>query len=154
MSLVPAWLMQIDRMSRVALGQLELVHIIPSPEYVEIPKSHDFCKRVVLWNKKIIPVMDISMLVNKVPAYVENNAVAIAIYRDANSDAIKYGGIQLTDMPVLEKVDNSQAVSKAELPEKWNGVSISCFKLVENEVVPVLDVCRLFSTGISSMYYQ
>ena len=154
MSLVPAWLMQIDRLSRVALGQLELVHIIPSPEYIEIPKSHDYCKRVVLWNKKIIPVMDISMLVNKVPSYIENNAVAVAIYRDAISEEIKYGGIQLTDMPVLEKVDNSQAVAKVELPDKWNRVSISCFQLAEDEVVPVLDVCRLFSTGISSMYYQ
>ena len=154
MSSAPAWLMQIDRLSRVALGQLELVHIIPSPEYVEIPKSHDYCNRVVLWNKKIIPVMDISMLVNRVPSYIENNAVAVAIYRDKNTEDIKYGGIQLTDMPILESVDNSQAVSKSELPDKWDMVSISCFQMSENEIVPVLDVRRLFSTGISSMYYQ
>ena len=149
MSDVAAWLMQVDRTSRVAVGQLELIHIIAVPEYLEVPRAPDYCKRIVLWNNKIVPVVDISMLINKTSAYYQHNAVAIALYYDPDNQDLKYGGIQLTDMPVLDKVNNDQHIAEAELSVKWKRISLSGYRRKDNDIIPILDVQRLFSPGIN-----
>lgn len=145
MSTVAAWLMQIDRLTRVAVAQMELVHILPDPEYIEVPKAPDHCKRVVIWNKLVIPVVDISMLIHDVSSFYQNNAVAITIYHNPDDNQYYYAGIQLTDMPVLENVSNAQYVSASEVSAKWRSFTISAFRSKDNDVVPVLDVPRLFA---------
>ena len=148
MSEAAAWLMQIDRLTRVAVGQLELIHIISSPEYIEVPKAPGYCQRIVVWNNKIIPVVDISMLVAGTSAFYQNNAVAVALYKDPGSDEIKYGGIQLTDMPLLEKITNEQGVARSDLSSMWHPYAVSGFKSAEKEIVPIIDIRQLFVPGI------
>ena len=154
MSEVAAWLMQIDRLSKVAVGQLELIHIIAAPEYIEVPKAPEYCKRVVIWNGRVIPVVDLSMLVNKTSAYYQHNAVAVALYSAGAGKELKYGGIQLTDMPGLDKVSNEQHIAESELPRNWKPVSISGDRGKENDIVPILDLPRLFTPGIDRLAYH
>ena len=148
MSEAAAWLMQIDRLTRVAVGQLELIHIISSPEYIEVPKAPEYCQRVVYWNHKMIPVIDISMLVTGTSTYYQNNAVAVALYTDPQTNEVSYGGIQLTDMPLLEKISNDQGLSPTDLASHWHPYAISGFKSKDKDLVPIIDVKRLFVPGI------
>jgi len=154
MSNVDAWLMQIDDFSRVAIGQLELIHIIASPEYIEVPKAPEYCQRVIVWNDEIIPVIDISILMDHAIPCFHQNAIAVVIYHDENNQVLKYGGIQLFDTPVLAKVSNTQAVIRADMQDRWEAVALSCFKDEEDELIPVLDLKRLFSSGVDKFIGQ
>lgn len=144
--------MQVGRTSRVAVGQLELIHIIATPEYIEVPKAPAYCTRVVVWNNKIIPVLDLSMLVDDTSAFYQHNALAVALYTNAGGKEVKYGGIQLIDMPVLDRVSNSQQISESKLPDKWRPISISGYTSKDNDIIPILDVHRLFSPGALAAY--
>lgn len=149
---VAAWLMQVDRTSRVAVGQLELIHIIATPDYIEVPKTPAYCTRVVVWNNKIIPVLDLSMLVNGTSAFYQHNALAVALYTNGDGKEVKYGGIQLIDMPVLDRVSNDQQISESELSDKWKSISISGYRSKDDDIIPILDVHRLFSSGALAAY--
>lgn len=146
---VAAWLMQVDRVSRVAVGQLELIHIISDPDYIEVPRTPEYCQRVVVWNNRIVPILDISMLINKTSAFFQHNAVAVALYSSGDSGELNYGGIQLIDMPVLDKVSNQQYVEASELPGNWRHVSISAYRSKDDDIVPILDTQRLFSPDVA-----
>ena len=154
MSSATAWLMQIDRMSRIAVGKLELIHIIATPDFIQVPKAPDYCNKIVLWNNKIIPVIDISMLTNKTSSFTRKNSVAVAIYEDPVTNELKYGGVQLSDMPVMENVTNDQAALKDQLKSIWWPISVSCFKSEDDEIIPVLDVSKVFSKGIDNVVHQ
>lgn len=150
MNKVPAWLMQVDRISKVAVGQMELIHIIASPEYVDIPKTPEYCSRIVIWNNRVLPVIDLSSLVTGVSAYYQHNSVAVAMYVDSVTSQYKYGGIQLTDTPVMDHVSDDQFVDAAKLTQAWKAVSISAYRGGEGEVIPILNVEALFSPGINA----
>lgn len=154
MAEVAAWLMQIDRLFRVAVGQSELIHIIPSPEYIEIPRAPGYCKRVIAWNDEIIPVVDLSMLVNGVSAFHEQNSVAVTLYTEDNSSKLQYGGIQLIDMPRIDHVSNDHAIDREDIPTNWKPLSISAYRNAQGEIVPVLDTGRIFSAGINQLILQ
>ena len=154
MNEVAAWVMQIDRMSRVAVGQLELIHIIANPEYIEVPKAPRHCKRVVMWNNKVIPVMDLSILVNDASAFYQHNSVAVALYAPEGRHELQYGGIQLIDMPVLDKVSNQQQVTQSELSEQWKPLSVSAYRGRDSDIIPILDLPKLFSPDITRYLYQ
>ena len=149
---VAAWLMQIDRASKVAVGQRELIHIVAAPKYIEVPKAPFYCSRVLIWNNSLVPVVDLSLLVNKMSAFYHDNSVAVGVYTDQNSGKTHYGGIQLTDMPVLDKVSNKQQILESELSSAWRPVSVSAYKSTDNEIIPILDLRRLFSPGIDKLF--
>ena len=154
MSHVPAWLMQVDRVSRVAVGQMELIHIIASPEYIEVPHAPEYCHRAVFWNDRLIPVVDLSVLTTGASAFYQHNSVAVALYWNQQGNELLYGGIQLTDMPVLEQVSNDQAVEAQLLSDQWRALSVSAFRSQAGEIVPIINIPTLFSTEIGAVLHS
>lgn len=146
---VAAWLMQVDRMVNMAVGQFELMHIVDQPDYVQIPQAPEYCKHVILWNDNIVPVMNLSSWLTGEPQSDDSYVVAILVYKDAQGGFI-YGGIKLNDTPVLERVSNNQQCGMPEIYEKLKIISLSCFKSSNGDVVPVLDVNGLFSKSLSA----
>lgn len=138
-----AWLLPIDSATRIAVGRLELVHIVESPEYFEVPKTPNYCTRVFFWNGRIIPIIDVSVLVNKSPINSRANIVAIANYLNERTQEYEYGGIRLHDTPVLKRILNEDGIQPSELPEKWKRLSVAAFKN-KAEIVPIIDVSEIF----------
>ncbi|MCW9015183.1 MAG: chemotaxis protein CheW [Gammaproteobacteria bacterium] len=145
MNKAQAWLLQIDRKTRVAVGHLELIHIVNYPEYYDVPRSPEHCKRVILWNKNIIPVIDMSMLIDGISTYYHKNKIAIAMYENSQTGQYEYGGIQLMDTPILKVIDNNQGVSRSQLSDKWRDYSLSAFK-VNEEMIPIVSIRKIFSS--------
>ena len=145
---VSAWYMQVDRTSRVAVGQQELVHIVSDPDYIDVPQSPDYCKRVILVNNRIVPVIDISMLTNNTSSYHQHNAVAVAMYMHRQKKTLCYGGIQLTDMPQLKTVSNDMAAKQQDMQDKWRHICFSGIREANNEIIPVVNLSYLFSSEL------
>lgn len=138
-----AWIMQFGTDLRAAVGQMELMHIIDNPEYITIPKAPDYCKQVIMWNDKIIPVIDLSAWF--FPNATEKKViVAITVYKDVRQDELKYGGIGLTEVPRMEQVMNRQVTSLPNNHDIWSKISVSCFISSDDSHVPILDVSTLF----------
>jgi len=146
---VAAWLMQIDRLTNLAVGQYELVHIVDQPEYTPIPQAPEYCKHVIIWNDNIVPVMNISSWVTGEVQPEDSGIVAILVYKSPQEEFL-YGGIKLSNTPVLERVNNNQQCALPESLAKLKLISISCFKSSDGDVVPILDVTGLFSKKISA----
>lgn len=147
MSGATAWVMQLDHQMSAAVGQMELIHIVDDPEFYKIPKAPIYCDQVILWNNRIIPVMDLSAWLNDSTVVYRRSLVAIAAYRDKN-DVLKYGGIHLADTPAMEAVKNDQACTLPLTSNKWRDIAISCFSGADSNPVPILDVPTIFSATL------
>lgn len=148
MSKSAAWVMKLDQSIYAAVSKTELIHIVDKPTYIKIPKTPDHCKHVIIWNKNILPIMNISLWIKNESTHYDSNVVAIIAYGDSDGDA-QYGGIKLFDAPTLEYVNNQQM---SELPSdfnKWNAISLSCFINKDNVKVPILDISKLFSRQLN-----
>ena len=148
MSGATAWVMQLDHQMSAAVGQMELIHIVDNPELYKIPKAPTYCGHVILWNNRIIPVMDLSAWLNDSTVVYRRSLIAIAVYRDQNNE-LKYGGIHLSDTPATETVHDEQACALPLTSSKWREVSISCFRSSDNNPVPILDVPTIFSAALT-----
>ena len=144
---VSAWMMQIDRMLNLAVGQFEIVHIVDQPELFLIPQAPEYCKHVIIWNENIVPVMDVSSWLSNGAQSKDTEIIAILVYKNTQQE-LQYGGIKLGNAPVIEKVANTQQCEMPDDNEKLRAISLSCFKSSGGEAVPVLDVERLFSRRI------
>ena len=147
MNSVPAWVMQVDRVAKVAVGKMEIIHIVHNPDYITIPCAPEHCNRVVYWNKKIIPVMNLSMWFNESVVYYHSNLVAIVTYQDESNADIKYGGIQLLDPPVIDYVSNNQLSKTDSNDGKWRAIALSCYRNKSDEDIPIIDLCAIFSNN-------
>lgn len=141
---VAAWLMEVDRSLNMAVGQFELVHIVDRPEYMSIPQAPEYCKHVIVWNDKIVPVMNLSSWLTGDVQPEDIGIVAILVYKNLQEELL-YGGVKLNNPPVLERVNNDQQCSLPENSDKLKPISVSCFKSSDGDTVPVLDVTSLFT---------
>ncbi|TNF39003.1 MAG: hypothetical protein EP315_00425 [Gammaproteobacteria bacterium] len=145
MSGVPAWVLQVDRVARVAVGRMEIIHVVHEPEFIQVPCAPEHCNRIILWNNKIIPVMNLSSWFNNGVVYYHSNLVAIAIYADSQTGELAYGGIQLLEPPVLDHVSNTQACTDIMMQAKWQALAVSCYRNSRDETVPILDLTAVFA---------
>lgn len=146
---VSAWLLQVDRLINVAVGQFELIHIVDEPEYMSIPQAPEYCRHVILWNDNIVPVMNLTSWASGSLQAHDSAVVAILVYKDSQEKFL-YGGVKLDNTPMQERVKNDQFCQLTENMDKWRAVSLSCFKTNAGDIVPIIDVPKLFSQHLDS----
>lgn len=143
---IAAWILPVDEFMKVAVGEFEFIHIVSQTEYFSIPQAPKYCDQVILWNENIVPVMDLSLWYSGHEQSYDTAVIAVLIYKNNNGDLL-YGGIRLKNMPVLNIVTNDQSCLLPDESDKWKEMCLSCFKSSNGDVVPILDVARLFLQG-------
>ena len=138
-----AWLLSVDQVMNVAVGEYEFIHIVDQPEFIPIPQAPEYCKNVILWNENIIPVINLSSWYSGHEQTEDTGVVAILIYTNTAGELL-YAGLKLVNIPVLVKVNNDQACPLPENAAKWNKISLSSFKSSNGDTVPILDITALF----------
>ena len=148
MSNAAAWVMKVNDSMYASVSQMELVHIVNGPEPVSIPRAPSYCKNIIVWNDNILPVVDLASMFGISCNNDKYDVVAVTIYRDG-SDKINYGGLRLFDSPELEDVENGQVCNIPEFPQCLRSISLSCFISKNGYEVPILDMGKVFSRGLS-----
>jgi chemotaxis signal transduction protein len=146
-----AWILSLENVQQVAIGQLEMIHLLPSPELFKIPDTPDYCHYMVFWQNELIPVMDVltragikSNFANKLWNRKDQDFyVAIIGYESESFSLPQYGGIFLAKKPVTMMVNNDQNSLLPEEPEGWQDISTSCFSY-KNNIIPILNLADLF----------
>jgi len=150
MSKAAAWLLKINETIYVAVSRMELVHIISNPVITPLPRAPAYCRNVLIWNDNVLPVADISQLLDGDDNTPYNQTVAVISYRD-NNNAVQYGGIMLADSPELEHVNNDQLCQLSDDTMNLHAICLSCFNSEKGFHVPIIDMSRLFSSEYSGI---
>jgi chemotaxis signal transduction protein len=149
------WLLKLRGQLRAAVGLRELVHVLPySPRLYTVPQTPPHARHVILWEGKILPVVDLA-------AYLEagvedglgtatsrlslDHLVGIVAYQSAPGTEVSLAGMLLGKVPERIRVTDDQECALPESPARWQQVAISCFEHPDHGAVPILDLPRLFS---------
>jgi CheW-like protein len=144
-----AWLLSLGAAHRAAVGIYEVVHILPyAPALFRVPQAPAHCRGVILWEERVLPVVDLRSLVSKGAASVDaahvaglEQLIAVVAYQTDRSQVADYGALLLAGLPARTTVTDEQA---CELDPAWTSFSSSCFRHANLGPVPVLDLRRVF----------
>jgi chemotaxis signal transduction protein len=144
MSSANAWLLDIGESMRVAIGMRELVQIIELPNTFGVPLAPASSNKVMFWQKRLLPVLDLSIRLNHTES--RGNLLAIVAYQERESAAAGLAAIIVTAPPVRITVDDAQACTLDENMADWRELANASFTR-EGGVIPVLHLSRLFDTA-------
>lgn len=139
-----AWMMPLRGDLRAAVGELELVHVLPDPpELFTVLKAPRHCRQVFLWEGHVLPVFDLSRLLGADPHEGENAHIGVFRYRPGPGQALRYGGLLIHGAPRQVLVNDSQACELPSGHDAWRRVANACFDY-GGRPVPVLNLPRIF----------
>lgn len=144
MSRMNAWLLDFGNACRAAVGVRELMHLVDAPVTFAVPLAPGYCRRVVLWQERLLPVMDIAARVGAQPC----NASFLAVigYQQQRGEYPQFGALMLSSPPRQLAVSDEQTCSLPDESSAWQELAISCFEH-QGAPVPVLNLSRIFSSA-------
>jgi len=146
MSEVNAWLLDLGEGLLAAVGQLEVVHVLPdAPTLFEIPQSPSYCRKVLVWETEMLPLMNLAMRLLGRTVAESRGLVAVTAFQAYPGAQPCYGALMLDAPPVRIRVSDSQACDLPDAQSGWRRLAIACFEQSGRGPVPVLDLAKVFS---------
>jgi chemotaxis signal transduction protein len=139
-----AWVVPLRGDHRAAVGELELVHVLPDPpELFAVLKAPRHCRTVFLWEGLLVPVFDLSQWLGEDPNDADNAHLGVFRYRPGPREALRYGSLVIEGAPRQVPVNDNQACDLPDDEARWRQVADACFDYA-GLPVPVLNLPRLF----------
>ena len=145
-----AWILPLAGGRHAAVGEQEMVHIIP--EWVRlqpIPRCPAHCHRVFVWQGQLVPVFDLHAFIFRRDAATVDNSpdaapiISIVAYTDAD-DTVCLGGLLAGAIPFRTVVVDDQFCDFPDGADRWSKIAASCFTDPAAGPTPVLDLPRIF----------
>jgi chemotaxis signal transduction protein len=144
-----AWILSITDTVFAAVGEFELVHVLPDNAVLhKVPKAPAYCQQVFIWQNKIIPVMNLAtrFALKQKKTTTDQFFISIFAYRTEKTGLLEYGALFLTDTPHRIEVSDEQICPLPIELSAWKHYVRSCFKETDTKKeIPVLRLDRLFS---------
>ncbi len=144
MSQANAWLLNFGDSCRAAVGTRELLHLVDAPETFVVPCAPDYCNRVVLWQERLLPVMDMAARLGTATGHTP--FLAVIGYQKKRGEYPQFGALMLAAPPQQLQVSDEQACPLPAQDSAWQELAISCFEH-QGAPVPVLNLNLLFGTA-------
>lgn len=149
MSKMNTWLLDMGASCRAAVGTRELLHLIDSPVTFEIPCTPSYCRRVVFWQERMLPVIDIAAKLGKTPQHAP--FLAVVGYQRKQGEYPQFGALMLATPPQQLAVNDEQACSLPSFVQNagfgqdsdWRELAHACFDH-QGAAIPVLNLSRIF----------
>ncbi len=146
MTVSDAWLLELSDSISIATGDHEMVEYLPAPICFSVPGSPGYCSRVLSWQDKLVPVMDISMLLGQPTADESKTLISLVAYQIESRAPLQHLALRVSKAPEKIQVDDEQA---CELPEEMNTsllmpIFLSCFTYAERTAI-IFDFASLCS---------
>jgi chemotaxis signal transduction protein len=144
MSVVSAWQLDLGSGLWAAVGEREMIHLMSDPPALfEIPHSPSYCRRVFVWQGRILPLMDLPLRLLGQHS-LSQGLLAVVAFQKYPEATIRHGALLLDSPPVRIRVEDSQACDLPESPSGWRHLAIACFEQAQQGPVPILDLSRVF----------
>jgi chemotaxis signal transduction protein len=139
-----AWLLECDPALVVAVGDHEIVEYIQPQRSYAVPETPYYCNRVIAWQDKLVPVMDMALLTGIRNLQQELSFVCLLCYQLAPRAALQYLALRINRTPQKITVDDSQACEFADdaVSPLLQAVTLCCFTHMQ-QAVPILDLGKL-----------
>ena len=139
-----AWLLDFGDGCQAAVGTRELLHLVDAPTTFKVPCTPEYCRNVVLWQERLLPVMDVAARVGTRP----HNAPFLAVigFQQQRGEYPQFGALMLVSPPKQLAVSDEQACRLPDTSNAWRELAISCFEY-QGAAVPVLNLRRIFASA-------
>lgn len=142
-----AWMVGFRGGHRAAVGELELVHVLPdSPKLFPVLKAPLHCRQVFLWERNVLPVFDLSLWLGEEPDDGDDAHLGVFRYRPGPGEPLHYGSLIIEGAPRQVLVNDSQASDLPGDGDSWRQVASACFDY-GGRPVPVLNLPRIFGAA-------
>ncbi|MEQ1881451.1 MAG: chemotaxis protein CheW, partial [Burkholderiales bacterium] len=144
------WLLSLGAGRLVAVGERELVHILAElPKLQPIPRAPAHARHAMVWQERILPVIDLSALLDKSESGPSTpiSVIGIVAFRGARKGTIGLGALALHDVPQRLETSDSDA---CEMPSRLHALSawaISCLDHPDHGAVPILNLSNLYAVA-------
>jgi len=148
MSEVNAWLLDLGSGLYAAVGEPEIIHVLPDvPTLFAVPQAPAHCRQVLVWQGAIVPLMDIATRLVGRPNGVTaaGGRIVIAAFQERPGAPARQGALLLNAAPVRIRVNDDQACELPQAPPAWRRLAAACFEHSQRGPVPVLDLPAVFS---------
>ena len=148
-----AWMLPLGEESHAAIGEYEMVHIIP--EWVRlqsIPCCPAYCHKVFMWQGQLIPVFDLRAWLRPRAGMVadtpqDTTPIICIVAFEENDRKVGYGSILLNALPFRTDVADDQFCDYPDDNDRWHAIAVSCFFCPGGGPSPVLDLARIFCSS-------
>lgn len=139
-----AWMVAFRGGHKAAVGELELMHVLPDPPRLfPVLTASRHCRQVFLWEGHLLPVLDLSLWLGVAPDDGDKAYLGVFRYRPGPGEALRYGSLIIEGAPRQVLVSDSHACDLPGDRESWRQVARSCFDYA-GDAVPVLNLQRIF----------
>lgn len=138
-----AWLLDVGMETVAAVGARSMVHLLDVPVTYPVPHTPSYCNRVVSWQGRLLPVMDIARRLGAERR--DTRYVAIVGYLGKKDGEAQFGAVPLVSPPRQVVVSDEQACKLPDNLQEMRGMTISCFEM-DGQPVPVLNLGHLFGS--------
>lgn len=140
-----AWILYINSRIAVALGQFEIVYILKYENHrLKDVNGPDFCNQTILWQDKIIKVLDlncfINLKINDSEKLLYEYIVVLPCIKKTGD--ITFFGLKIINIPIKLRVKDTQ---QCDYPDNydWEKLSSSCFYDEKYGIIPILDLGKI-----------
>jgi chemotaxis signal transduction protein len=147
MSSANAWLLNFGAACQAAVGTRELLHLVDAPATFLVPCTPAYCHSVLLWQERLLPVMDVAARLGAAPGSAP--FLAVVGYQSKRGEYPQFGALKLATPPQQLQVSDEQACALPGQGNGWQELAISCFEH-RGAPIPVLNLRRLFGSAPSS----
>ncbi len=151
---VRAWLLDLGHNHWAALPLHEMSQVLLSPELSSIPLAPHHCRDVLIFEKRILPVINVAAFIlgtDIAIAAEEDKIIGLTVYQKAPKEQLIYAAIHLDNMPTVIEVEDSQLTDLPANEPTWSALSLSCFSY-EEHTVPILNLAALYSSEIATEF--
>jgi len=147
-----AWLIETTGGYKFAIAEYELIEYVMEPERQHIPLAPAYASSILLWQEKMIPIIDFGQLI---PAQSHiNTSVAVLAYQLKPGDELQYMGIEIKQAPKKIFIDDAQVCDSQDIDRGiWQFLSNSWFSY-DNEALPIINISTLASAEFSQKAAQ
>ncbi len=147
-----AWLLNFGGGLKAAVGLHEMSQVLISPTLFDVPTMPRYCSDVVIFQKRILPVLNVPnmLLEGKKVIIVNTKVIGVAIYQDETTESANYGSLFLASMPESIIVSDEDVCDLPEEQKYWEPFAFTCFSY-HDITVPIIDLAYLFSEEFSAV---
>ncbi|ETW95157.1 MAG: hypothetical protein ETSY1_31835 [Candidatus Entotheonella factor] len=142
-----AWLMSFPGDFLAAIGEREMIHLVETPYLEEIPQTPLHCRQVLIWERELLPVLDLTAWLTAQPMPREPVSVGVVGWQERPGAIPQIGALMFAGVPQKIRVSDDHQCNLPEHPAAWKAVAASCV-CYDNQPVPILDLPHIFSGAI------
>jgi chemotaxis signal transduction protein len=155
MNKASAWILPITKTISAAVGEFELVYVLPdNPTLFEVPRAPHYCRQAMVWQNRIVPLMDLAARFQvpgrepeKTPGAAARHLIGILVYQTEGAKTPEYGAVSLDSIPWHCEVSDEQACHLPPWLAVWTHYTSACFQPEgPHSAIPILRLDRLFSS--------